>query len=355
MHKIAVLCGRFSIAHKGHESLINQALQEFTHLVILVGSANQARTTKNPFTAEERIAVLQRIIGAKKNRVLFGVVEDYLTDTEWGAAVQQKVYELVGYDDANITLIGSDRDDSTYYLYRFPNWGLKLYAPIGDDLNATKYRAKLFSRKMTPDDLEAEFGSLLPFATVNFIKSWVDVWSDEYERLIGEREYDDWYKEQISSFPWNVTIACADAVVMQSNHVLVIQRAKYPGKGLLALPGGHLDPGEDLLTCALREVIEECGLRITSGKKSVAISYDVLRAACHSERRFDAPGRASRARVISHAFAFSLDDSKPLPLITPQLEEVSQVMWLPIGEALRRTDWFEDHKFMLTWAIRNKR
>lgn len=355
MEKIAILCGRFSTAHKAHQRLINQALSDFDKLVILVGSANQARTTKNPFTADERIGVISQLFPNDLDRVIFGKVEDYLTDAEWGAAVQQTVYELVGFNDQQITLVGSDRDDSTYYLYRFPNWGLKLYQPIDVDINATKYRKVLFSRKFTTNEIVAEFGDVLPKATVDFLQEWVVEQESEYERMIGERAYDDWYQQQISVFPWNVTISCADAVVMQSNHVLVIEREKYPGKGLLALPGGHIEPNEDLLTCALRELIEECGLRIALGKKSIDITYDVLRAACHSERRFDTPGRASRARVISNAFAFSLDDSKPLPELVPQEGEVAKAMWLPIGEALRRTDWFEDHKFMLTWAIRNKR
>ncbi|HTT07479.1 MAG TPA: NUDIX hydrolase [Gammaproteobacteria bacterium] len=42
--------------------------------------------------------------------------------------------------------------------------------------------------------------------------------------------------------------------------VLLIQRAYDPYAGCWALPGGFLDAGEDLIDCALRELLEETGI-----------------------------------------------------------------------------------------------
>jgi len=44
-------------------------------------------------------------------------------------------------------------------------------------------------------------------------------------------------------------------------------------KGKLDLPKGHIEPGEDPQTCALREVSEECGIKGQSIIKSLQPSY----------------------------------------------------------------------------------
>ena len=46
-----------------------------------------------------------------------------------------------------------------------------------------------------------------------------------------------------------------------TGEVLVQQRAKS-WKGI-AFPGGHAEPGESLLACAVREIYEETGLRVS--------------------------------------------------------------------------------------------
>lgn len=43
---------------------------------------------------------------------------------------------------------------------------------------------------------------------------------------------------------------------------LVGKRLNSHGANTLALPGGHLEPGETFSSCAIREVLEETGLRV---------------------------------------------------------------------------------------------
>jgi 8-oxo-dGTP diphosphatase len=52
------------------------------------------------------------------------------------------------------------------------------------------------------------------------------------------------------------------AVIFRDGKVLLLRRAKSPGKGFYSLPGGRVEFGESLATALTREVDEETGLKI---------------------------------------------------------------------------------------------
>lgn len=56
--------------------------------------------------------------------------------------------------------------------------------------------------------------------------------------------------------------AAVCAVIRCDNEIALIVRGHDPGHGLLDLPGGFVDPGEDLESAVLREVREEIGLEL---------------------------------------------------------------------------------------------
>ncbi len=55
--------------------------------------------------------------------------------------------------------------------------------------------------------------------------------------------------------------ACSGCV-LHAGRLLLIQRAKEPGRGKWEFPGGHLELGETVFEAAQREVLEETGLRV---------------------------------------------------------------------------------------------
>jgi 8-oxo-dGTP diphosphatase len=56
------------------------------------------------------------------------------------------------------------------------------------------------------------------------------------------------------------------AVITRHRQVLLLRRRGVHGAGTWSTPGGHLDVGESLVDCAIREAHEEVGLRQTSGR-----------------------------------------------------------------------------------------
>lgn len=68
--------------------------------------------------------------------------------------------------------------------------------------------------------------------------------------------------------------------------ILLVERGKGPHKGKLAIPGGHLDEGDaDLVACAIRELAEEAGVKVTREELTLVGVYS-------------APGRDPRGRYV---------------------------------------------------------
>ncbi len=68
-------------------------------------------------------------------------------------------------------------------------------------------------------------------------------------------------------------LACA-TVIQQDGRVLLLKRARPPGKGQWCLPGGFVDAGEVVEQAAAREVLEETGLQVQIQKLLGLFSYE---------------------------------------------------------------------------------
>ena len=53
---------------------------------------------------------------------------------------------------------------------------------------------------------------------------------------------------------WDQPALAVDAVAIRGNEILLIRRGKEPWKGMLALPGGFVDSGEDPEVAVVREL-----------------------------------------------------------------------------------------------------
>lgn len=359
---VSVYIGRFQPFHKGHEAVLFRALEKSDLVVAMIGSALSARTVKNPFTVGERAAVLRTAAleaGYGFAKLSIQGVEDYpYSDVEWIASVQSAVSNAIRNagmveDDCQINLVGSDRDESTYYLHIFPTWRTDFIEPFpdGGNMNATELRHRLFSRRLAPVDITSKlFPELSDVALAAIARFTLD---PNYANLVEEEQAIQDYRKRWESAPYAPTFITADAVVIQSGHILVVERGQRPGKGLWALPGGFVNQQERLADAAVRELIEETGLRIQEV---------ILKRAIKATQVFDHPNRSLRGRTVTFASLFRLDDTKPLPRVKGQnvpdyesggedIVETAKAFWIPLGEAMNQADrWFEDHLSIVRWA-----
>ncbi|WP_246999006.1 nicotinamide-nucleotide adenylyltransferase [Halosolutus gelatinilyticus] len=80
--------GRFQPFHNGHRSMVEQIADDVDELVLGIGSADDSHTTRNPFTAGERIMMITKSL-VEYDLVTYAVpIEDLERNSVWVSHVQ---------------------------------------------------------------------------------------------------------------------------------------------------------------------------------------------------------------------------------------------------------------------------
>ena len=83
---IAVLVGRFQPFHDAHLALLERAPACASRCAVVIGSAFQARTPKNPFTWKERAEMIRQALPeADRARLTIVPMRDYYDEARWVA------------------------------------------------------------------------------------------------------------------------------------------------------------------------------------------------------------------------------------------------------------------------------
>ena len=340
MADVAIFIGRFQPLHAGHIAVAKRALERHDNLIIAIGSANRAGRTKNPYTAQQRIALWQDALmdHEKRSNVHFIPLDDVMySDNEWIAQVRHRVseaiYGIVEDDStATVALTGHLKDDSSYYLRFFPEWEEDLIDKSFDILESTRIREFFYDQYVRNPDAQLSPDMFFGNQNLRGLSANSLVWSSEYQNVLRELAPEWHFDVNYDPSIYDVNVLTVDAVVVQNGHVLTVRRKNRPGMGLMALPGGHLERGETLEDAMLRELREET---------KIDMSDRVLRANIRSNMVFDDPNRSSRARVITQAYLIKLPDEDSLVKVKGG-DDAARAFWTPLSE-VRYEDWFEDH------------
>lgn len=112
----AFLCGRFQLMHKGHEELVNTALKMCDRILILVGSAQEIGTKRNPFDIETRIKMIKEIF--PQDNVIVKPLPDLTNEDditpEWGKYVLTNIKRYI-YKVPELMIYGNDEARSKWF------------------------------------------------------------------------------------------------------------------------------------------------------------------------------------------------------------------------------------------------
>lgn len=322
--------------HNAHIETIHRAARMAKQVVVVLGSANQPRTFKNPFLASERAFMIQHSLQGLDKLASVHIefnTDSIYNDPAWAGRVQTLVRKHT-YGIGTVGIIGHDKDESTYYLKMFPQWvheDVELIEP----LHATSVRDMYFRRDFNPNFLRG----VVPPAALDFMEMFSH--SAEYEQILREREFLIEHNKQYAGLKYPPIFVTADAVVVQSGHVLMVKRRAEPGKGLWAFPGGYVNAKTDKSVTAamLRELREETGIKVPE---------PVLRGSITDTKVFDAVDRSPRGRIITHAYKIVLPDG-PLPKVKGA-DDAEKAVFREFA-AISSDECFEDHYEMLQWAL----
>ena len=86
----ALFVGRFQPFHNGHLSIIKDLSERYEKVYIIIGSATESSTPKNPFSVEERIEMIRRALEPRGIRNFeISSVEDFHDDALWTSAIRK--------------------------------------------------------------------------------------------------------------------------------------------------------------------------------------------------------------------------------------------------------------------------
>lgn len=324
--EFGVFIGRFQPFHEGHQFLITEALERVDQLIIVIGSSGRARSTVNPFTYDERVALIRaNLQDNARQRVHFVPAVDVFYDEDyWCEHIKSRVREIT--HEQKVTLLGHEKDASSYYLKEFPEWDY-LELPNFKGVSATPLRAEYLLHGL----INTESFSPVTQKILHDFKE-----TDAFGWLHAEAEFIKTYKASWSASPYPPIFVTTDTVFICKGHILLIERKYRPGQGLFALPGGFVESNEWIVTGLIRELFEET---------QIELPLQQIEKSLVQMQVYDYPGRSQIGRVISHVGLFKYEADR-LPNVFGS-DDAGLAFWMPLDEFFTHGDRLHDDHFQI--------
>jgi ADP-ribose pyrophosphatase len=305
------------------KAAVDLALGRADHVTVVVGSANASRSAHlHPLLAHERVRILE---------------------DAWAGEIEAGRLSVETMDDHLYVDILWDNDLRKRVMARGLRGGIVAVGPV----QAGHWRKVLGASRVidtpvpsrTPETRKALAEwfidgvplpeALFPPATIRFMSEFAD--SEEHAALGEEAQFCAGYREPYEQLPWPPKFLTSDCLVEHDGRVLLVKRAKAPGKGLWAIPGGFLEEGERLLEAARRELMEEAG--VDAGKLGSG-------AYLAAKEEFDLPQRDGRGRLVTMGYMFRLLSDRPEAVAA---DDAEGVWWASLDGEIDPEQVFADH------------
>ncbi len=133
-----LIVGRFQPLHKGHLAAIKEALSKCDDLIVVIGSAEDSHTERNPFTAGERFQMLISSLTSKeRSRIFIVPIRDLNRFSVWVSHIESN---LPPFD---VVFSNSDLTRSLFAKAGYEVLQTKAYNP--KDYSATEIRRRIAS------------------------------------------------------------------------------------------------------------------------------------------------------------------------------------------------------------------
>ena len=191
-YDLGLVCGRFQHMHIGHEEVINTGFNFCERILVLVGSAQECHTEKNPFDYYLRETIIKNIYPDEVlcKKIIVKPLKDMTNDpehnisTKWGAYVLKHVKEYMS-KAPDIMIYGNDEARSQWFDKEDIKDMMEIIVP--------RSKIKISATEMRKFLINNDFESWSKFANPNIHDKFEMLYdylvSIQYDKLIkGENE-----------------------------------------------------------------------------------------------------------------------------------------------------------------------
>ena len=297
-------------------------MKENDSFIIIIGSADQERTIRNPLTIEERRKTLE--IATEGMPVKIDTINDSPYDyDEWIKQLAIKLFKDYSTFE-NTTIVGMEGVEE--YVKRLNNivgkGTCKSIVFTEQDTNINIHSTKI------RENTDAWFNDLfMPTKVVDYLRSITPDFVDIIKNI--NKVADDYAKS--CNVKYNTCFMTVDNVVYTADKVLLIRRKD---NGKYAIPGGFAEPCQTMKQNALRELEEETGLT----EKDVVFKKEPILI----DAPFRDPRSSKKVNLISMVYSWNCKN----PDNVKAADDAADAMWVDFKEIenMKASEFHADHK-----------